>query len=308
MRIAMPFFLVISLLAASVAEAGAPRQSPRPMPREAVQTKTGFVQVFYRNGVRPKPRVAPSSKTPLQTDPEGGGTEGGAKADYLLATTPPVYRSLRPMIRPADLKLTRTNIRSVQTRTVPQNTRVASTTATTNYQSGALCGDRRIKGEVLAAIGSDTTGCGIASPVRVTSIDGITLSQGSIMDCTTAKTLAGWLTKSVRPTVGRRGGGLQSVRVAAHYSCRTRNSQKGAKISEHGKGHAIDISGLKLADGTEITVKDGWLNRKDNKILAAVRAKGCGPFGTVLGPGSDRFHDDHLHLDTARYRSGPYCK
>jgi hypothetical protein len=63
-----------------------------------------------------------------------------------------------------------------------------------------------------------------------------------------------------------------------------------------------------LADGRMITVKEGWLNRKDNKILAAVRAKACGPFGTVLGPGSDRFHSDHFHLDTARYRSGSYCK
>jgi len=128
------------------------------------------------------------------------------------------------------------------------------------------------------------------------------------MDCATARTLTAWLTKSVRPTVGRRGGGLDAVKVAAHYSCRTRNSQKGAKISEHGKGHAIDISGLVLADGSTITVQDAWKTWKDKKLLASIRAQACGPFGTVLGPGSDKFHHDHLHLDTARYRSGAYCK
>jgi hypothetical protein len=34
----------------------------------------------------------------------------------------------------------------------------------------------------------------------------------------------------------------------------------------------------------------------------------CGPFGTVLGPNSNRFHQDHFHFDTARYRSGSYCR
>jgi len=34
----------------------------------------------------------------------------------------------------------------------------------------------------------------------------------------------------------------------------------------------------------------------------------CGPFGTVLGPNADRFHQDHFHFDTARHRSGPYCR
>ena len=308
MQVVMPLILVISLLVGPVAQAGAPRHSPRPMPRETIQAKTDFIQVFYRNGIRPKPRFEQSSKTPMQTASSNETDFGGRTTDYVLATTQPIYRSPRPEIRPEDLNLNRTIVRQVKTKPTAQGTRIASTNATATYKNGALCGDRRIRGEVLAPIGSSTTGCGIASPVRVTSIDGITLSQGSIMDCTTAKTLAGWLTDSVRPAVGRRGGGLQSVRVAAHYSCRTRNSQKGAKISEHGKGHAIDISGLMLANGRMITVKEGWLNRKDNKILAAVRAKACGPFGTVLGPGSDRFHSDHFHLDTARYRSGSYCK
>jgi hypothetical protein len=67
MQVVMPLILVISLLVGPVAQAGAPRHSPRPMPRETIQAKTDFIQVFYRNGIRPKPRFEQSSKKPMQT-------------------------------------------------------------------------------------------------------------------------------------------------------------------------------------------------------------------------------------------------
>jgi len=28
----------------------------------------------------------------------------------------------------------------------------------------------------------------------------------------------------------------------------------------------------------------------------------------VLGPEAARYHQDHFHFDTARYRSGSYCR
>jgi len=43
------------------------------------------------------------------------------------------------------------------------------------------------------------------------------------------------------------------------------------------------------------------------RVIGGWRAA-CGPFGTVLGPESNRFHRDHFHFDTARYRSGSYCR
>ncbi|MFC6587279.1 extensin family protein [Sulfitobacter pacificus] len=104
------------------------------------------------------------------------------------------------------------------------------------------------------------------------------------------------------------GGGLSSLRVAAHYACRTRNNQKGAKLSEHGKGRAIDISGFRLADGSEVSVLKGWNARRYSKAMRRMHKGACGPFGTVLGPKANRFHLDHFHFDTARYRSGSYCK
>jgi len=42
--------------------------------------------------------------------------------------------------------------------------------------------------------------------------------------------------------------------------------------------------------------------------LKAMHRAACGIFGTTLGPGSDRYHENHFHYDTARHRSGPYCR
>jgi hypothetical protein len=108
--------------------------------------------------------------------------------------------------------------------------------------------------------------------------------------------------------LAKKGGGLKTLRVAAHYACRTRNNQKGARISEHGKGRAIDISAFKLADGTEVSVLKHWNTQRFSSAMRQMHKGACGPFGTVLGPNADRFHQDHFHFDTARYRSGSYCK
>lgn len=85
--------------------------------------------------------------------------------------------------------------------------------------------------------------------------------------------------------------------------CRTRNHKKGAKISEHGRGKAIDISGFTFANGKTVRV----LGNFDATMRKAHRAA-CGIFGTTLGPGSDGMHEDHLHFDVASHRNGAYCR
>ncbi|WP_245776415.1 extensin family protein [Thalassovita taeanensis] len=173
---------------------------------------------------------------------------------------------------------------------------------------GVVCSDPALKGDPVGLVPGALAGCGLDNAVRLRAVSGVTLSQAAIVDCTTAKALKAWVEKGLKPAVGRRGGGVSEMRVFASYSCRTRNSRKGARISEHGKGRAIDIGGIVLRDGSLITVLDSWGKRKEGKILRKMHKSACGPFGTVLGPASDRFHKDHFHLDTARYRSGPYCR
>jgi hypothetical protein len=105
------------------------------------------------------------------------------------------------------------------------------------------------------------------------------------------------------------GGSVTDIRVAAAYNCRTRNSVPGAKLSEHAKGNAIDISAFKVkGEWIEVGGKNGLAQ---NAFLKDVRKSACGPFTTVLGPGSDSYHSDHFHFDLAqRGKSGRglYCR
>ena len=207
-----------------------------------------------------------------------------------------VRLSPRPEIRPENLRR-RSTVRSVGLQLRPPGP-----------VAGSICGMRSIRGERLRPIPGRISACGVAEPVRVSSVAGLRLSQAAIMDCRTAQALNAWAERGVKPAIGRLGGGPVGLRVAAHYACRTRNNQSGAKVSEHGKGRAIDISAIELANGQLLTVLHGWRSAQHGSRLRAMHQAACGPFGTVLGPSSDRFHQDHFHFDTARYRSGTYCR
>lgn len=171
---------------------------------------------------------------------------------------------------------------------------------------GNVCGDAGLVGERVGDV--DGAGaCGIENAVRLLAVDGLALSSPATVDCGTARALKTWVRDGVRPAVGDTGGGAASLRVVAHYACRSRNSRPGARLSQHSFGRAIDIAGIGLADGTEMTVLTDWNGRYARQLRAMWRSA-CGPFGTVLGPESDRFHRDHFHFDTASYRSGSYCR
>lgn len=173
-------------------------------------------------------------------------------------------------------------------------------------RKGQVCGDPEIQGDVVGFVPGRINGCGVSEAVRVKSVSGVTLSQPATLDCNTARALKTWTVKSAQKNLRDIGGGLASLRVAAHYACRTRNNQPGGRISEHGRGKAIDISGFVLRDGTTLTVLRDWNAR--NRALKRMHSDACGTFGTVLGPNSDRFHQDHFHFDTARHRGGAYCR
>ncbi len=166
-------------------------------------------------------------------------------------------------------------------------------------KKGSVCGVAAIKGEEIAPITSKVKGCGLADGVRVTSVSGVRLSMAITVDCNTAKALNTWVDQLVQPAYG---GAVVELKIAGHYICRPRNNIKGGKISEHGRGKAVDIGGFALSSGKVVMVAGGY-----NKTMRKVHQQACGLFGTTLGPGSDGYHEDHLHLDTASHRS-PYCR
>lgn len=177
----------------------------------------------------------------------------------------------------------------------------------TGSRRGSVCGVPGLMGETMSPVAGRVRGCGVDAPVKITSVNGVKLSQAAVMDCDTARALNTWVQRGLKPAFGATGGGVTGLQVAGHYVCRTRNHRAGARISEHGRGRAIDISGIILANGTKLSILRDWRGRNGAPIKAAHRAA-CGIFGTTLGPGSDGMHEDHLHFDTARHRNGAYCR
>ncbi|NPD17085.1 hypothetical protein HOY34_17975 [Xinfangfangia sp. D13-10-4-6] len=165
---------------------------------------------------------------------------------------------------------------------------------------GSVCGVAAIKGEKIAPITSKVQGCGLSDGVRVTSVSGVRLSMAATIDCATAKALNTWVERAAQPAYGNQ---IVELQLAGHYVCRPRNNKKGAKVSEHGRGKAVDISGFRLASGKVIRVLGGF-----DQTMRKAHKGACGIFGTTLGPGSDGYHEDHLHFDTASHRSGAYCR
>ena len=158
----------------------------------------------------------------------------------------------------------------------------------------------------------DGRGCGIAAPILVRTLaPGVALTPPATINCRLAERLARWLSEGVQPAARRLLGGAQvvAVRQVSSYSCRTRNSRRGARLSEHAKGNALDIDRLIFASGAIMEVSLAPGGRAATAFQSAIRAAACRFFMTVLGPGSDAAHATHFHFDLARRRSGRvYCR
>ena len=114
--------------------------------------------------------------------------------------------------------------------------------------------------------------------------------------CPMAEALIGWIRDDVMTATARLGSPLRAVANYASYECRPRNRIEGAKLSQHGLANAIDVRALVLADGTTLAPTDATADRG---LREQLRLTACARFATVLGPGSDGYHEEHIHLDLA---------
>jgi hypothetical protein len=81
---------------------------------------------------------------------------------------------------------------------------------------------------------------------------------------------------------------------------------RGATLSEHGRADALDVRLFKLADGRDLVLTDVNINKAWRE---AIKASACARFSTVLGPGSDGSHEEHIHLDLAeRHNNYKVCE
>ena len=215
--------------------------------------------------------------------------------DAALSVQPPPVLSvfaipvaLRPQDRPADIVQRAVAVRVERVR-------------------GSVCGNPQIQGQELGHVAGPGA-CGIDQAVLVRSVDGVRLSTAGTMDCATAGALQDWVQHVAAPTLADTGGGLVGLQIMGTYACRNRNGSAAGRLSEHGHGKAIDIGGFNMADGSTITVLNGWGTRSYGALLRRLHDGACGIFGTILGPEANAYHHNHFHFDTASYRSGSYCQ
>jgi len=159
---------------------------------------------------------------------------------------------------------------------------------------------------------SDGSGCAIAYPISLQELPGgVSLRRGVVLNCATAHAVAQWTSAVVAPTAHEiYRSPLARISVFSAYQCRLRNSQTNERLSEHATGNAIDIGGFELVNDKVIEVGfPAERERRRKRFLAVVREAACRYFTTVLGPGSDSYHNNHFHLDLAERSGGSrYCR
>jgi hypothetical protein len=148
-------------------------------------------------------------------------------------------------------------------------------------------------------------GCGGDDLVRLEAVvlpdkRRVSVTPAAILRCGMAAAIADWIRTDVAPLAAGLGSSLIGLENYESYECRSFNHIAGAHLSEHGHANALDVRAFKLADGRSIALTDRTVPRdlREN-VLHSV----CARFSTVLGPGSDWYHEEHIHLDLMERRN-----
>ena len=147
--------------------------------------------------------------------------------------------------------------------------------------------------------------CGAVDAVHLDAVilpdqSKVAVTPAGVLRCPMAEELAHWVREDVAPTATKLGSPLRVLDNFDSYECRGRNRVRGATLSEHGRADAIDVRLFKLADGRSLTLTDVNVDKAWREII---KASVCARFSTVLGPGSDGNHEEHIHLDLAERRN-----
>jgi hypothetical protein len=122
----------------------------------------------------------------------------------------------------------------------------------------------------------------------------VSLKPAATFRCPMATAVADWIRTDMAPLAASLGSVISDLDNFDSFDCRGRNGVTGAKLSEHGHANALDVRGLKLANGQSISLTDRTVSRE---LRESVLHSACARFSTVLGPGSDGYHEEHIHLD-----------
>jgi hypothetical protein len=148
-------------------------------------------------------------------------------------------------------------------------------------------------------------GCGGEDLVRLEAIvladkRRVSVKPAAILRCGMASALADWIRTDIAPLAASLGSTVSDLDNFDSFECRGRNRVVGARLSEHGRANALDVRAFRLADGRSISLTDRTVSRE---LRETVLHSVCARFSTVLGPGSDGYHEDHIHLDLMERRN-----
>lgn len=149
-------------------------------------------------------------------------------------------------------------------------------------------------------------GCGGEDLVRLEAIvlpdkRRVAVKPAAVLRCSMATAIADWVRSDMAPLAASLGSAVADLDNFDSFECRGRNRVAGAMLSEHGRANALDVRAVRLANGQAIGFTDRGVPREvRERVLHSV----CARFATVLGPGSDWYHEDHIHLDLAQRRNG----
>lgn len=148
-------------------------------------------------------------------------------------------------------------------------------------------------------------GCGGQDLVRLEAVvlpdkRRVSVKPAAILRCKMAAAVADWIRSDIAPIAAKLGSQISDLDNFDSYECRGRNRVAGALLSEHGRANALDVRAFKLANGKSVSLTDRSVGRE---LRESVLHSVCARFSTVLGPGSDWYHEDHVHLDIAERRN-----
>jgi hypothetical protein len=153
-------------------------------------------------------------------------------------------------------------------------------------------------------------GCGGTDLVRLEAVvlpdkHLVAVKPPATLRCAMASAVADWIRTDMAPLAAKLGSVITDLDNFDSFECRSRNRVAGAPLSEHGRANALDVRALKLANGQSITLTDRTVPRD---LRESVLHSVCARFSTVLGPGSDWYHEEHIHLDLmARHNNYKIC-
>jgi hypothetical protein len=147
-----------------------------------------------------------------------------------------------------------------------------------------------------------------AAPLVTAAAGPVEVKPAATLACPIVSALDQWISGAVQPAAQHwfRQPVVEIKQISA-YSCRGMNGDPNAHISEHAFGNALDIAEFTLADGHRISVQYGWHGTPEEQgFLHDLQAAACDEFTTVLAPGANVYHYNHIHVDLMRHYGGKH--